>query len=301
VPTKLPKRGAPKDALLARLPTDAIAAVERTIEDDFRTWAFDLISNERWSRAYEKLNQSGPMRRHVVYQRSQHLLVVWELAGDYAKLLERAAVEYVRRLAALFHGWKSSFNEVERQEALVAALLFVQRFTEGEYNRPWGSSFLLPAADSREMPSERAFSVDFQRGNALSRLFSEAERRTTPETVAATFSTEIEKGEWKNRVAQKSNDELLLATVAAKQTAQTAKLTGRERAIWEVIRRGSRGRLYCRELDEAKISPPRKGLWSEAPRKYVAAYDQGHPWSHRIQDEKCKIRRKAGLAELAGE
>ncbi len=82
-----------------------------------------------------------------------------------------------------------------------------------------------------------------------------------------------------------------------RKAAKSVQLTGREQRIWQVIQRGARGRLFCRELDEAKILPKRTGVWSEAPRKYVAAYDQGALWRHRIQDEKSKIRHKVELAK----
>ena len=82
---------------------------------------------------------------------------------------------------------------------------------------------------------------------------------------------------------------------------KSAQLTNRERKMLEVIRRGSRGRLYCRELDNAGITPRRRGVWGEAPRTYVKTYDQGALWRHRIDDEKYKIRRKAEFAKHAGE
>lgn len=79
--------------------------------------------------------------------------------------------------------------------------------------------------------------------------------------------------------------------------AKTQPLTEREGRISEVIQRGSEGLQYCRELDAARIAPPRTGVWKEeGPRTYVAAYQSGEPWRHRIQDEKAKIRRKAELA-----
>jgi hypothetical protein len=225
---------------------------------------------------------------------------VGEFAGEYANLLEMAVVEYVRQVAALLHRFGLPVGEPGRQEVMAAAFRFAERFMVDEYGQPWHSFFRLPPAASRDMPSQRAFS-DFQRGNALSWLFSDAQRLATPEEVAATLSQEVCKGEWRRTAARKVNDELLLATAAVKEIAHTAKLADRERAIWKVIKRGSRGRLYCRELDDAKITPLRKGIWREAPRKYLAAYDQGQPWRHRIQDEKCKIRRKAGLTKLASE
>jgi hypothetical protein len=80
-----------------------------------------------------------------------------------------------------------------------------------------------------------------------------------------------------------------------------AHLTMRETKIWEVIKLGSQGSQYCRELDAAGIRPTRKGVWENCPRNYVAAYRESELWRHRIQDEKTKIRRKGELAGLASE
>jgi hypothetical protein len=77
------------------------------------------------------------------------------------------------------------------------------------------------------------------------------------------------------------------------------KLSERESKIWQVIRRGSTGVQYCREVDRAGIGTRRTGSWKGAPATYEGAYREGEPWRHRIQDEKSKIRRKAALAELA--
>jgi hypothetical protein len=82
---------------------------------------------------------------------------------------------------------------------------------------------------------------------------------------------------------------------------EPAQLMDRERRIWDVIQRGASGPQYCRELDNAGIAPPRKGIWREGPRRYEAAYKSGEPWRHWIQNEKYKIRRKAELAGLASE
>jgi len=81
------------------------------------------------------------------------------------------------------------------------------------------------------------------------------------------------------------------------------KLTDREKNIWLVIQRGARGRQYARELDNAEIAPPKVGVWKDGPRKYLAAYNLGGRWPHRIEDEKSKITRKAKklASALAGE
>jgi len=70
-------------------------------------------------------------------------------------------------------------------------------------------------------------------------------------------------------------------------------LTQRERGIHEVIRRGSKGLTYCRELDAAGISPRREGSWKGSAATYRAAFLDGGRWPHRIEDEKSRIKRKA--------
>lgn len=90
------------------------------------------------------------------------------------------------------------------------------------------------------------------------------------------------------------------AQAESRANKHSKPLDDREQKIWEVIRRGVRGMTYCREIDAARVSPPRKGIWRDAPRKYVAAYQSGDKrLVHWIQDEKSKTRRKAVLAGLA--
>ena len=84
---------------------------------------------------------------------------------------------------------------------------------------------------------------------------------------------------------------------SARNSSAPGSLTLRETKIWEVIQRSVKGRIYCRELDNARIGPPRKGVWIGGPGTYLGAYDEGNPWRQRIQDEKSKIRRKAELAK----
>lgn len=93
----------------------------------------------------------------------------------------------------------------------------------------------------------------------------------------------------------------ILCRTIQPQKSET-QLTDRERRIWKVIQRGLKSEQYCRELDNAGIAPPRTGVWKDCPsRKYVSVYREGKPWTHRIQDEKSKIQRKAQLAGLASE
>lgn len=99
--------------------------------------------------------------------------------------------------------------------------------------------------------------------------------------------------------ARQTQGAISVAVPATQRTATIVKLTDREKKILAVIERGTSGRQYCRELDNAGIAPLRSGVWKDGPRKYLAAYDLGQPWRHRIEDEKSKIRCKAKKAKLA--
>jgi hypothetical protein len=90
----------------------------------------------------------------------------------------------------------------------------------------------------------------------------------------------------------------LIAANARSAGNQQKPLSDREQKILVVIQLGAKGRQYCRELDNAGIQPRRRGVWRDCPRKYQAAHDQGNPWTHRIEDEKSKIKAKA--KKLAG-
>jgi hypothetical protein len=121
------------------------------------------------------------------------------------------------------------------------------------------------------------------------------------------------------RLLEEPAQRMALAAAAAKaapapaSAAHTAKkepthgapkpvdvISEREMRVFKVSQRVAGGRQYCHELDNAGIAPPRKGVWEDGPRKYLAAYGLGQPWRHRIEDEKYKIRRKATAAKLAG-
>jgi hypothetical protein len=100
--------------------------------------------------------------------------------------------------------------------------------------------------------------------------------------------------------ARLESEAKLRAAQTKSKPEERPQLTDREKKIWEIIQRVAGGRLYCRELDNSQIAPRKSGVWKDAPRKYLAAYDLGKPWRHRIEDEKAKIRRKAEAAKLAG-
>jgi hypothetical protein len=298
--------------ILARLPSDASVAVERIIEDKFRDWAFDLTTRERWGRAWRNLN-TGRLRRDLKWREGQLQRIVWEFAGDYASLLEKAVVEYVRELGTVIQRLKIALSEADREEVVAGSFRCAQRFTMGGYgrpafDRPWDGCFMLPLG-SREMPDERTQNVDFQRGNALAWLFQEAQHVCGQDTVTRIFLREIDTGKWKDRARRRAKNELLLATAGTQgdqppKATRVAKLSGRDKRILELIQRGARGLQYCRELKGANLRPPRPWIEDGCPSEYPAAYLEGQPWRHRIQDEKCKVLRKvklAGLTELASE
>jgi hypothetical protein len=278
--------------ILKRLPSNAIRAVERSIEGKLRDWASELVTHERWARGRRNLDEA-PFHRQLKWRQKQLLGIVREFAGDYAVLLERVVVEYVRELGTLIHRSKIALSEMDRQEVVARSFRFAQRFTLDRYDRPWGGFFMLPPADSREMPDERTFS-DFQRVNSLAWLFSEARHRATPELVNEVFSREIDKGAWKDRARGRARDELLLAMTGVQGDRQ-AKLSDREKKISEIIRRGAKGPQYARELKSSRVMPRRSWVQAGCPSDYVSAYKKGPPWRQRIQNEKSKIAKKSGI------
>lgn len=261
--------------------------LEAAIEDRFRDWASELVTRERWHNALRDLN-AGPFHEDSKWREKQLLGVVREFSGDYTSLLEKAVIESTRELRAMIQGRKITLNEKSRHEVIDGTFRFVQRFTTGAYERPWEGFFMLPPADSGEVPDERTLGVDFQRGNSLARLFQEAQDRLTSETVTALFLQETEAGKWRGRAGQRASNELRLVTVESR-----TQLTHREERMWEVIQRGTKGLAYCRELKSASLRPPTSWVRDGCPADYPAAYQEGKPWQHRIQDEKTKVRRKA--------
>jgi hypothetical protein len=93
----------------------------------------------------------------------------------------------------------------------------------------------------------------------------------------------------------------LTAIPKSEQKEQKVQLSEREQKIWTVIQRGSKGPIYCRELENAGLKPRRTKFWKDCPGNYLAAYRDSR-WRKRVQDEKSRIARKGKLAKtLAGE
>jgi len=310
---------------LARLPADNIRRLERKIEERFRGWAVDLVTNERWLRYYNALNTPGQLTNSPKRRLRELLLVVWEFGGDYAKLLERAVLEYANEIGKLLvQKSQIALGEREWKELWDTSLGFVKRFTKDKYERPWGGFFMLPPAESGELPDQRMFRVDFQRVNPLARLFREVEEAAATEKMAEThrssenpqgdyfdyvdagrkkvleeFSKGIDSAGWTGRAASRAENELhILMLQAIGDRRVRADLTLREKKIWEVAQRGSKGATYCRELARAGVKPRRTKSWESCPGTYPAAYMDPY-WRQRIQDEKSKVKKKANQLGLA--
>ena len=101
------------------------------------------------------------------------------------------------------------------------------------------------------------------------------------------------------RAAPSAASELEEHTARKPTKGISPRLTARQEKIWGVIQQNVRGLAYCRELDNAGVRPPRKGVWAKGPGTYCGAYREGESWPHRIQDEKTKIKKKAERAKLA--
>ena len=175
---------------------------------------------------------------------------------------------------------------------------FLTEFQRASERRgsPVGNNLIRLAAyftDQTEQPRDAAFDALMERGwNAIA-----ASRRATAQQTSRQLNYEPQ-------ASQPQNSETPQAET--KPTSQEQKpLTTREEKLWEIIQRGLRGTAYCRDVDAARVSPPRKGIWTGGPRTYIAAYlSRDQRLVHWIQNEKSKIRRKAellGLVKLASE
>ena len=198
---------------LARLPVDAIPGIESEIGERFRDWAMELVIDERWKHYREALSRSDVSGN----PRGRGLLnLIGEFSYDYAKLLDKAMVEFVKELGEVLLKGDIPPKEIEWQEALDASFRFAERFTRDQYAKPWEGFFVLPPrpTDPRSrLPLTRAYlpdkhaHEDFQKMHVLAGLFAEAEALTTPEEVAQKFSQAICSDEWKSRAAHRAENQ----------------------------------------------------------------------------------------------
>jgi hypothetical protein len=92
---------------------------------------------------------------------------------------------------------------------------------------------------------------------------------------------------------REKGEEIRSSSVPAEPSPRS-RLGDREKKIWKVIQRGSKGPQYCRELDNEKVSPRTRWKRDGCPSTYLAAFYHPDPtWRQRIQNEKSKVHRKA--------
>jgi hypothetical protein len=266
----------------------------------------ELVTDERWNRYRESLSRSDISGN----SRGRGLLnLIRGFSYDYTKLLDKAVVEFAKELGEVLLKGDIPPKEIEWQEALDASFRFAERFTRDQYAEPWEGFFVLPPrpTDPRSrlplhrtyLPDKHAYE-DFQKMHVLAGLFAEAKALTTPEEVAETFSQAICSDEWKSRAAHRAENQFQYAYPTLDSRSVRTELTEREKKIFDIILRGSRGRQYCRELNNAGIRPLRTGVWKVCPAgTYEAAYLLGKPWDLRIQREKAKIKTKAHSLKLS--
>lgn len=72
-------------------------------------------------------------------------------------------------------------------------------------------------------------------------------------------------------------------------------LTQQEKDIADIIRLGTTGSAYCRELDQRHISPPKTWRLADKWPGWETAYKNHADLRKLIQDQKCRIRRVAGI------
>jgi len=132
-------------------------------------------------------------------------------------------------------------------------------------------------------------------GDALTQI-KPSESRLTAEEDARIWDRAVERALLPRKVKRQEEEiKKLKKQINAPQLKRTAVLTEHEKKLWEVIRRGSKGLAYCRELENAGVKPRRTRSWKGCPGTYPAAYQAGEPWRHRIQDEKSRTLHKAKL------
>ena len=154
-----------------------------------------------------------------------------------------------------------------------------------------------PKVCEQQPPSEH--DRDKSARNFYQTIISKVLQDTQP--VEIEISAQEEERQWQRALlptkvkGQEEEINKLKEQINTPQLTRTPVLTEREKNIWEVIRRGSKGLAYCRELENAGVKPRRTGSWKGCPGTYPAAYQLGEPWRHRIQDEKSRTRRKAKL------
>lgn len=84
---------------------------------------------------------------------------------------------------------------------------------------------------------------------------------------------------------------------ATLHAAKRRSLTRRDLKILQIIKQGSEGAQYLRELHVAGLRPRKGWIQRGCPGTYAGIATESDPkWLQRAQDEKSKIRRKAELA-----
>jgi hypothetical protein len=269
---------------LARLPVDALPGIESEIGERFRDWAMLLVTDERWNR-YRTNAESGNLRVSLV-----NLTRVF--CYDYAELLGRAVVEFVEELIEVLLKWDIPRREIECQGILDTSFRFADRFTQGQYAKPWTGIFVLypRPSDPRSKlplpshywPDKHAEKVDFQKMYVLDGLFREAEARATPEEVARARQVAQEIGssqEWKSRAAHRAENQFQYAypTPSVKSPMVRNEL---DQVIYNLRKVHSRwpARQICSKVDQAFENRQRNTPLRESWRRHghttlLDAYD----------------------------
>jgi len=138
-------------------------------------------------------------------------------------------------------------------------------------------------------------------GRVLKEIANQIKERLAPVQKSALDGLRVRFAQGKQAARQAATAEPIVEPQQEPRAAKQVQLKRREQGIWNVIQRMSKGRQYCREEDGVDIRIQKTGVWRGAPPTYTAAYDAGKPWRHRIEDEKCRIKRRAMLAKLATE
>ena len=244
-------------------------AIELKVEEHFLELAKKLVMDDKWERYHENWSQV-----HSNLKRSGFLEVLRHFSWDYCSLLEEAVVEYsdLRTRSTLS---KTANKKIEWQEILAAAFKFAERFTAGEYEKPWNGTFVLPRRPTDKRPQgpipDFNAIMDFQR---IQTAWFEKEEPVSSEELLKHFSREVRSGDWRQHAEDQAKNEFRLHVELQPEAPSQAKQKDPEPDIVKrraIVKQnhGVTARGMCELFDSNKIPLPRR--MAEA-RTWVTAY-----------------------------
>jgi hypothetical protein len=213
---------------------DAIFRIEREVEERFRKWATDLVTDRQWADILERRSRPRPFDTDARQQKRELFLIVKRFARRYKGLLEIAVVEYCREIGEAWWRVGIPSTPMDAEDVWRRGCQFAERFTVDEYASPWGGFFMLkasPTADPTLRDDEKAemevVADEFQEANALWTLFDQAakivlipatvEEPTGPDYVWREY-VRYASG-WKNDSAERAKNQFSVVTTTPNKLA----------------------------------------------------------------------------------